>query len=161
MTTTAPEMPNAANPTLVPPSMSVAWTRGVAVGSLLGLIMLGLLWELWLAPLRPGGSWLVLKVLPLCIPLAGLLKNRMYTYRWLSLLVWLYFTEGAVRAWSDKPPGNWLAGVEIALCLLLFAACAAHVRLRLASARSSAATAPTATEAPAQPLRVEEAEKNK
>ena len=118
--------------------LSVAWTRGVAVGSLLGLIVLGLAWELWLAPLRPGGSWLVLKVLPLCIPLAGLLKHRMYTYRWLSLLVWLYFTEGVVRAWGDAPPGNWLAGVQIALCLALFAACAAHVRLRLAHGRVQA-----------------------
>ena len=80
---------------------------------------------------RPGGSLLALKVLPLCIPLAGLLKNRMYTYRWLSLMVWLYFTEGAVRAWSDKPPGNYLAMIEVALCLLLFTACALHVRIRL------------------------------
>lgn len=113
-------------------------TRALAVGSLLGLILLGLLWELWLAPLRPGGSWLALKVLPLCIPLAGLLKRRMYTYRWLSLLVWLYFTEGVVRAWSDRAPGNWLALVEVLLCLLLFAACALHVRLRLRDARAAA-----------------------
>lgn len=107
-----------------------------AVGSLLGLIALGLAWELWLAPIRPGGSWLAIKVLPLCIPLAGLLKHRMYTYRWLSLLVWVYFTEGVVRAWSDPFPGNALAGVEIALCLVLFAACAAHVRLRLFQAKN-------------------------
>jgi uncharacterized membrane protein len=40
-------------------------------------------------------------VLPLLLPLPGLLKNRMYTYRWLSLLVWLYFAEGVVRATSD------------------------------------------------------------
>ena len=66
------------------------------------LIVLGLAWELWLAPLRPGGSWLVVKVLPLCLPLAGLLRNRMYTYRWVSLMVWIYFIEGAVRAYSDR-----------------------------------------------------------
>jgi uncharacterized membrane protein len=111
----------------------VALTRWLAVGSLLGLIALGLAWELFLAPLRPGGSSLVLKVLPLCLPLAGLLKNRMYTYRWVSLLVWLYFTEGAVRAWGDKAPSNYLAMVEVVLCLLLFAACALHVRIRLKS----------------------------
>jgi uncharacterized membrane protein len=111
-------------------------TRRLAVASLLGLIVLGLIWELWLAPLRPGGSWLVLKVLPLCIPLAGLLKNRMYTYRWVSLLVWFYFTEGAVRAYSDKAPGNYLALIEVVLCLLLFVACALHVRLRLQAART-------------------------
>jgi uncharacterized membrane protein len=117
-----------------PATPSVALTRILAVGSLLGLIVLGLAWELLLAPLRPGGSWLALKVLPLCLPLAGLLKNRMYTYRWVSLLVWLYFTEGAVRAYSDKPPGNYLAMVEVALCLILFTACALHVRLRLKNA---------------------------
>lgn len=110
-------------------------TRTVAVASLLALIVLGLAWELWLAPLRPGGTWIALKVLPLCLPLAGLLKRRMYTYRWLSLLVWLYFTEGVVRAWSDAPPGQWLAMAEIVLCLVLFAVCTAHVRLRLTWAK--------------------------
>ncbi len=116
---------------IAPPLVSA--TRFLAVGSLIGLILLGLAWELFLAPLRPGGSSLALKVLPLCIPLAGLLKNRMYTYRWVSLLVWVYFTEGAVRAYSDKPPGNYLAMVEVFLCLTLFVACALHVRLRLKS----------------------------
>ncbi len=113
------------------PRASVAATRVLAVISLLGLIVLGLAWELWLAPIRPGGSWLALKVLPLCLPLAGLLKNRMYTYRWVSLMVWLYFTEGVVRGYSDKPPGHWLGLIEVLLCLLLFVACALHVRLRL------------------------------
>ena len=115
-------------------SSEVAATRAIAVGALLGLIFLSLAWELVLAPLRPGGSWLVLKALPLCIPLAGLLKNRMYTYRWLSLMVWVYFTEGAVRAASDKTPSNYLAVVEVVLCLALFIACALHVRLRLKAA---------------------------
>ena len=114
-----------------PPTPAVAATRLLAVGSLLGLIVVGLAWELWLAPIRPSGSWLGLKVLPLCLPLAGLLKNRMYTYRWVSLMVWLYFTEGVVRGYSDKPPGNWLGQIEALLCLLLFVACALHVRLRL------------------------------
>ena len=106
------------------------------MGSLLGLTLLGLAWELLLAPIRPGGSLLALKVLPLCIPLAGLLKNRMYTYRWVSLLVWLYFTEGVVRAYGDKAPSNYLAMLEVLLCLTLFAACALHVRLRLRHAKA-------------------------
>jgi uncharacterized membrane protein len=116
--------PLAANPT-------VAITRAVAVGCVLALIVLGMAWELWLAPVRSGGTWLALKVLPLCFPLAGLLRNRMYTYRWVSLLVWLYFTEGVVRAASDRGPGRWLAAIEVVLCLLLFAACVLHVRTRL------------------------------
>jgi uncharacterized membrane protein len=121
-------------------SDSVNGTRWLAVGSLLGLTLLGLAWELFLAPIRPGGSLLALKVLPLCIPLAGLLKNRMYTYRWVSLLVWLYFTEGVVRAYGDKAPSNYLAMLEVLLCLTLFAACALHVRLRLRNAKEAAAS---------------------
>ena len=123
-----------------PPSSSASQpvdaTRWLAVGSLLALMLLCVVWELWLAPLRPGGSWLVLKALPLAVPLIGLLKHRMYTYRWVSLMIWLYFTEGVVRAWSDTAPGRWLACVEIVLCLLLFIACAAHVRLRHKAARA-------------------------
>jgi len=119
---------------------AIAWTRTVAVGALLALIALGLAWELWLAPLRPGGSWWALKVLPLALPLAGLLKRRMYTYRWVSLLVWLYFTEGVVRAASERGTSAVLAAVQVALCLLLFGACAAHVRWRLRRGDAQGAT---------------------
>ncbi|MDI9330200.1 MAG: DUF2069 domain-containing protein [Alphaproteobacteria bacterium] len=109
---------------------ALALTRTLAVGSLIGLVVLSLGWELWWAPLRPEGSWLALKALPLCLPLAGLLKNKMYTYRWLSLLVWLYFTEGVVRATSDRAPSSHFAILEVVLCLVLFTACALHVRHR-------------------------------
>ena len=126
-------------PELVTPSATgvARLSRTLAVAALLGLVLLSLAWELWLAPLRPGGSWLALKALPLCIPLAGLLKHRMYTYRWVSLLVWLYFIEGVVRAWGDPAPGRWLALAEVALCLLLFAACALHVKGRQRALRTS------------------------
>ena len=135
--------PNPASPALPstdsglanqPAHAFVQATRLVAVGALLGLIVLGLAWELWLAP--TGSRFLAFKVLPLVIPLAGLLKHRLYTYRWVSLLVWLYFTEGIVRA-TGLPAGaplgigEWLAWGQVLLCSLLFAACAAHVRWRL------------------------------
>ena len=116
--------------------LAVRQSRWLTVTSLVGLIVLGLVWELWLSPLRPGGSWLALKVLPLCLPLAGLLKNRMYTYRWLSLMVWLYVTEGLVRATSERGMGAWLAALEVVLCLAVFAGCALHVRLRHQAARA-------------------------
>ena len=110
---------------VVPPVIEA--TRWIAVASVLGLIVLSLAWELWL-PARPS-LW-VLKVLPLCTPVAGLLKRRMYTYRWVSLLVWPYFMEGVVRANEGAP-----AVLEIVLSLILFAACATHVRLRLRSVK--------------------------
>ncbi len=133
------------------PNKSVNVIRALAVASLVGLIVLGVAWELVLAPIKPGGSLLALKVLPLCFPLAGLLKNRMYTYRWVSLMVWLYFTEGAVRAWSDRPPGNYLAMVEILLCLILFAACTLHVKLRFKHAKASPDTSGEVSAAPQTP----------
>ena len=116
---------------------SVLWTRSVAVACVVALIALGLAWELWLAP--TGRGTLALKVLPLLLPLPGLLRNRMYTYRWLSLLVWLYFAEGVVRATSERGTGALLATIEIVLCLVLFAACSAHVRWRLRNAKAASA----------------------
>ena len=126
-----------APPSSLPLPPLVAFSQRLAVASLLALVLLCLAWELWLAPLRPGGSWIALKTLPLALPLAGLLKRRMYTYRWVSLLVWLYFTEGVVRAWSDPAPSRWLALLEVALCLILFAACVLHIRLRQRSAAAA------------------------
>ena len=115
------------------PGAAVAATRVVAVGCVLALVALGLAWELWLAP--TGRGTLALKVVPLLLPLAGLWHMRMATYRALSLFVWLYVAEGVVRAMGDPAPGRWLALAQTLLCLLLFAACAAHVRWRLRAGR--------------------------
>jgi uncharacterized membrane protein len=112
-------------------------TRALAVGSLVALFVLCLAWELWLAP--TGRGTLAIKALPLLIPLPGLLRNRMYTYRWVSLMVWLYFTEGVVRATSDRGASVPLAIAEVLLCLVLFSACAMHVRWRLRHAKENAA----------------------
>jgi len=111
-------------------------TRALALGATLALIVLGLAWELWLAP--TGQRTLAVKVLPLLLPLAGLARMRLYTYRWVSLGVWLYFAEGAVRATSERGIGAALASVEVVLALLLFVACAIHVRARLRADRGTA-----------------------
>ena len=86
-----------------------------------------LAWHLWLPP--APSLWAV-KALPLCVPLAGLLKRQMYTYRWTSLLVWLYVLDGATRVADGLLPA-----LEIALSLLLFVACVLHVRIRLRNAK--------------------------
>ncbi len=127
-----------------PQAKTINRIRWLAFGSSLALIVLGVGWELAWAPIRPGGSTLVLKVLPLCFTLAGLWMNRMYTYRWLSLMIWLYFTEGVVRAYSDKAPGNFLALAEVALSIVIFVACVLHVRLRQRYARDAAPANATA-----------------
>jgi uncharacterized membrane protein len=94
-----------------------------AVVSLTLLIALCVAWELVLAPLRPGGSWLVLKVIPLLLPLRGVIKRDLYTMQWSSMLILLYFTEGIVRATSDKGPSATLGWIEVALvCVFFFCA---------------------------------------
>lgn len=105
--------------------------RAVNLALLLSLIALGLLWELWLAPLPGGTGALAWKVLPLSLAVVGLLKHRLYTFRWLSLLVWLYVTEGLVRGTSDQGVSQVCAWIETALAGSLFVATAVYVRLRL------------------------------
>ena len=96
--------------------------------SLIALLALCLAWELWLAPLRPGGSMLVLKVLPLLAPLPGILRERRYTHQWASLLCLAYIAEGLVRASSDRGNSAQLATIEVALATICLVGCLLYVR---------------------------------
>jgi len=109
-------------------------TRAAVVVLLAALVLLGLLWELWLAP--TGSRALALKVLPLVLPLAGVLALRRRSYQVLSLLVWIYVAEGAMRAASDRGLSAQLAALEVALCVALFTACVIHIRHRSKDARA-------------------------
>lgn len=116
------------------PNMNAAAARVarvVAVSSTLALVALGIAWEAWLAP--TGRGTLTLKVVPLLLPLTGLLRGRRYTYRWTSLLAWAYVAEGLVRATSERGVTVPLAAAETLLALLLFAACVLRVRAPQAS----------------------------
>jgi uncharacterized membrane protein len=108
--------------------------RATASVALVSLLALCLLWELWLAPLRPGGSFLALKALPLALPLPGILRGSRYTYQWSSLLVLAYLAEGATRAWSDAGLSAQLAAAELVLSIVFFAAAVSYARLTRASA---------------------------
>jgi uncharacterized membrane protein len=109
------------------------WVYGLALASLLALAALCLAWEGFLAPLRPGGSWAMLKALPLLAALPGLLNARRYTAQWCSMLVLAYFAEGVARIWGEQGLARLLAGGEIVLSLVLFGACIACARIRGAS----------------------------
>jgi len=118
------------------PSSPERLSRALAFGALLALALLCLAWELWLAPV--GRGTLAVKALPLIVPLAGLWRYRMYTYRAVSLLIWLYVTEGLVRATSESGLSAGLALLEVLLSVIVFVASAWHIRLRLAAARAVA-----------------------
>jgi uncharacterized membrane protein len=123
-----------------PPGAVVRAARALALAGLLALIALGLVWELWLAP--TGRGTLALKVVPLALCVAGLLHHRMVIFRWLSLLVWLYFLEGVVRATSEQGMGRALAIAEIVLSLQVFAVCGFYIRWRLRSKPAPMASVP-------------------
>ena len=99
-----------------------------ASASLIALIFLCVAWELWLAPMRLGGSALALKALPLLLPLFGVLRGKRYTYQWSSMLIFAYFTEGVVRAWSERGTSQALAITEIVLSLVFFTAAVCYAR---------------------------------
>ena len=105
-----------------------------AICSLIGLIALCIAWEAFAAPLRPGGSWLMLKALPLLLPLFGVLRGKRYTYQWASMFMLIYFAEGAVRAWSDQGQSAALALGEVALSTIFFFAAIYYVRFTAAAA---------------------------
>lgn len=108
-----------------------------ASSCLVALIVLCVVWELWLAPLRPGGSWLVIKALPLLAPLFGILRGRRYTHQWTSMLSLAYFIEGAVRAGSEHGLSQTLAFVEIVLSTGLFATTVLYSRLTRSGSSSA------------------------
>ncbi len=122
------------------PEQAVRNWRITATFSLYALLLLCLTWELWLAPLRPGGSWLALKILPLLWIAPGITRGRNYTYRAATMLILAYFTEGVVRAWSDQGLSANLALAEIVLSVVFFVAAIAWVRGSRA-VRSSTTTA--------------------
>jgi uncharacterized membrane protein len=107
--------------------------RAAASATLAALLVLCLAWELWLAPLRPGGSYVALKALPLIFPLAGILEGKRRTYQWSCMLVLAYFAEGVVRCWAERGTGRLLAAAEIALSVAFFASAVAYARLTRAA----------------------------
>jgi uncharacterized membrane protein len=93
-----------------------------------------LAWELWLAPLRPGGSLIALKALPLALALPGVLAGRRYTFQWGAMLILGYFAEGATRAWSEAGLSRILASTEVLLALVFFGAAVSFARRTRAGA---------------------------
>jgi uncharacterized membrane protein len=115
----------------ITPRQRIGWR--VALAAWLALILLSLLWELWLAPLREGGVWWAVKTVPLLIALPGLARARPYTMQWALLLSLAYLLDGLVRI-LDPQPGATLAAIEVALALAFFVGALLFLRpLKLAA----------------------------
>lgn len=103
------------------------------------LIALCLAWEGWLAPLRAGGSWLILKGAFLLPAVFGILRGKRYTYKWMSLFIQFYLMEGLLRATSDTGLSQWLAAGEAVLAVLVFASAVLYIRSTRAGISDKAA----------------------
>lgn len=115
-----------------------SWLFHVALGSYVVLIVLCIAWEWWLAPLRPGGSALVLKALPLLALLPALLRRSAYTMQLTAMLVLAYCAEGIVRGMTDPRPAAQLGWLELGLGLMHFTAALAYLApLKRAARRQS------------------------
>ncbi len=122
-----------------PASPALQQLRAASIACTLALVVLALAWELWLAP--TGQRTLAVKALPLALALPGLMRHRLYTYRWLSLLLWLYVLEGLLRSTTEGGISMVLAIFEVALALALFTATTLYIRRRLRGARTEPAPA--------------------
>jgi len=111
------------------PANKLSILRIGASTSLIALIFLCLVWEGFIAPLKPSGSLLILKAVPLLLPLFGILKGKRYTFQWAGMLILFYFTEGVVRAWSDHGISAKLATIEIGLSVIFFICAIFYARL--------------------------------
>ena len=93
----------------------------MTVAAVTALLLLEVLWELWLAPLRPGGSWLALKALPLMLLWPGLVHGAKRPRQWLTLLLPLYLAEAIVRALSESGRhalAAWMAAALAAVAII-------------------------------------------
>ena len=91
----------------------------LALAAFIDLFILCACWEWFLSPLRPEGSWLILKALPLLLPMRGIWKGNVYTMQWASMLILLYITEGLVRI-SESGWNFYLAILETLLATIAF-----------------------------------------
>jgi uncharacterized membrane protein len=111
--------------------------RRIVVACVASLAVLAVAWEAWLAPLRPGGSLLVLKAVPLVVALPAFLRGNVKAYQWWSMLILLYLCEGVVRGLSDTDAlGRTLGWIETGLAATAYAGILAYVRAVRASTRS-------------------------
>jgi uncharacterized membrane protein len=109
----------------------------LATAAFIDLFILCVSWEWFISPLRPGGSWLILKGVPLLFAIPGLWKGKVYTMQWASMLILLYITEGLVRI-TEKGANFWLALLETFLSTLAFICLLIYLKPIKARAKSLA-----------------------
>lgn len=101
----------------------ISVARLVTLAGYFALLLLLLNWFIWIAPpvQLPRALLIILLVVPLLLPLRGLLYGRRRTHQWTSFLSLFYFLMG-VDVWYNNPPDErWLGALCTLFSLVLFA----------------------------------------
>jgi uncharacterized membrane protein len=109
----------------------------IASAATLDLIILCIAWEWFISPLRPGGSWLILKAVPLIVMLPGIWRAKVYTMQWGTMLILIYTTEALVRI-SESGWNFWMALLELVFSVTIFISLLLYLKPIKAEAKAKA-----------------------
>lgn len=117
--------------------------RWLTLVSFFSLIAFLLAWIIRLAPPTelPKSIALAIALLPLLLPMRGLLHGKPYTHAWASFLTMPYFAYG-VDAAVHRSSGQWLGLALVTLSLLLFCGCIFYAKYASVASRARASQSP-------------------
>ena len=127
------------------PMLSPGGWNLLALVGLLGLLANAMAWPLWYSPGGPYPEWMLLKTLPLLLPLRGLLHGRRRTHQWASFLT-LPYIMGSIGAFYgalvpprfSTPTDALGAGVQLAFALPMLVGCMYYAYTTAGSAETPA-----------------------
>lgn len=105
--------------------------RWLALGGILSLMVWIALWQLiWsphphISPVAITIGWLV----PLLLPLPGIIKGKPYTHAWANFVLMLYFLHAFTLLYIDNGE-RWLAAIELLFTSCAFVGNTLYARLR-------------------------------
>jgi uncharacterized membrane protein len=117
--------------TSVPMSAKVKNLRILALVSHIGLLAWMCIWYFFL-PMTAEYSMLfkfLIYILPLLLPLYGVVQGKPYTHAWASFIVLLYFLHSITVIYAE-PTQMLYAIIELILATGMFVGCSAFARLR-------------------------------
>ncbi len=102
-----------------------------ALTGYIGLLILMPIWLFLIAP-REGHSnafIFVVYIVPLLLPLKGIIQDKPYTYAWANFIVMFYFIHGFTLLWVAQDQLIWVL-LELTFASLMFIGCTYYARHR-------------------------------
>jgi len=117
--------------------MRIRLARALSLGAYLGLIALGMLWAIQLGglPREQISITLLVLVLPLLLPLRGILHARHKSLVWGMLAALIPLLHGGVTAWAESGPKAAWGGLELFLAVAYIVSGSFFIRWKARAAR--------------------------